>query len=224
MSKKSKMNIGTFTIVSKHPKGQKSNVIYKFEYQRSGSPEIHQVQMIWLEFRKEKTWAFMNGREADKLTSDEREEFIAEIPKFQMGGAYRKTHPIAYSKSGSIKQAIKHKEYELQILKNSLDSALDEELNIKCNKYKKLIDTKKLDFINKQLKKICDKTNYIVKLKYVGCCNKIVIYDIDKSIPVGEIISVLDNNKESFKIKPLGDYDIKSFIKKNENVSNMLEE
>lgn len=226
MSKKV-AEVGTFTILSKSPKGQKSNVIYTFEYQRTGSPEIFKVQMLWLDFRAgNETWAFMDGRYAEKLTLSERKEFIAEIPKFQKGGSYRKTHPITYSKSGLIQQSIKHKEYELQVLKDELDNVLKEELNVKCSRYKKLIDNNKLDFLSKQLNKAFDKTGYMVKLKYIGYGYKVVVYDVNNSIPVGEItgVSNLDRNIERFKVSPLDDYDIKSIIKNNNNISNMLEE
>ncbi len=225
MSRKKVIEIGNFTIISKTPKGRKSNVVYTFEYQRTGKPEIFKVQMLWLDFRKgNETWAFMDGRESEKLSIEERKEFIAEIPKFQKGGSYRKTHPITYSKSGLLKQSIKHKEYELQVLKDELESAENKELVCKCNKYRNMIDTKKLDFISKQLSKIEEKTNCIIRLKYVGYCSKIIIYDRDTSIPIGEIRNVLNNNIESWRVGQLDDYDIKSIIKNNENLSNSLEE
>lgn len=217
--------VGTFTIISKTPKGKKSNVVYTFTYQRSGNPELLKVQMLWLDFRKgQETWAFMDGREADKLTLEERKEFIAEIPKFQKGGSYRKTHPIAYSKSGAIKQSIKHKEYELQMLKDELYNTEQKELDIKCNKYKEMIDSKKLDFISKELKKIEEKTNCVILVKYVDGCCKSIIFDKDLSIIIGEIKNILINGDEFSEIKQLCDWDIKSIIKRNDNLSNRLEE
>ena len=77
--KKKEVEIGTFTIVSKAPKGCKRNVVYTVTYQRSGEPETFNVKMVWLDFRDTPTWAFMDGKEADLLTNEERKEFIEEF-------------------------------------------------------------------------------------------------------------------------------------------------
>lgn len=218
MRKVKKNNVGTFTILSKHPKGQKRNVIYDVTYQRTGNPEIYQVKMIWLDFREEHTWAFMDGREADRLSLEEREEFIKEMPKFQKGGSYRKTHPITYSEKGKLLNQIKQKEYEIYQLKEQIEKMDSENLNKLCNEYKKCIDTSKILKFENSLKALEVETGYSLRKKNLRYNTSISVIDSQTNIPVGEIIQ----NRNDWHIEPFDDFDIKSIIKDNSDIEDFL--
>lgn len=219
--KKKKESIGTFTIISKEPKGQKSNTIYTVTYQRSGKPEIYYAKMLWLDFRKDSpTWAFMDGREAQQLTSAERKEFVEEMPKFQKGGSYRKTHPITYTEKELLKQKIKEKESEIFTLQQQIDKLETEEAEMLVNKYKKYICGKKLEEFEEGLRELAEKTGYTLKKKNWAYNTDIVVYDIDNFIPVG----IYKYSRGAHVIDELTDYDISQIIKENNDILDWLRE
>lgn len=218
--KKKEVEIGTFTIVSKYPKGQKRNVVYTVQYQRSGEPRIYEVKMVWLDFRDEPTWAFMDGREADRLTNEERKEFIAEMPKFQKGSSYRKTHPIAYSRIDELRNTIKEKEYEIYEIRKEIEALEDADLSELCNKYEKYIDDKKIDKFEEGLRSLEEKTGYMLKKKNFLYNTDIVVYDFKNQLPVG----VLKPQRDSWVINKFDRLDIKSVIKSDTEIKNRLKE
>lgn len=221
MGKKKKVEVGTFTIVSKYPKGKKSNTIYTVTYQRSGKPKMYDVKMIWLDFREDNhTWAFMDGKEAQLLSNEERKEFIAEMFKFEKGGSYRKTHPIMYSKAEEIRKRIKELEYDIYLLKEEADKSENAHYEELARKYEKKIDHKKLNKFDEDFRKLCEKSGYILKTKYFMHGTDIMVYDKSLDIPVGRI----KNTRNVYCVEELDEYEIKNTIKENQIVRNMLEE
>lgn len=221
MGKKKKVEVGTFTVVSKLPKGQKSNIIYTVTYQRSGKPEMYTVKMLWLDFREdEPTWAFLDGKEADRLSNEERKEFIKEMPKFQKGGSYRKTHPITYTEKESLRQLIKQKESEIYNIQQEIDKIENEEAKSLVNKYNKLIDCDSLDLFENELRELESKTGYVLKKKNLAYNTDVVVYDTNKLIPVG-IVRYYRNN---WHIEKLDDYMIRTIIKENPDIKELLKE
>lgn len=218
--KKKEVEIGTFTIVSKAPKGCKRNVVYTVTYQRSGEPEIYNVKMVWLDFRDTPTWAFMDGREADLLTNEERKEFIEEMFKFRKGGSYRKTHPIAYSRIDELKNTIKEKEYEIYEIKKEIDKLEEAELTALCDKYEKYIDNKKIDKFEEGLRNLEEKTGYMLKKKNFLYNTDIVVYDFKNQLPVG----VLKPQRGNWVINKFDMLDIRSVIKSDAEIKNRLKE
>ena len=221
---KKKPEVGSFTIVSKYPKGQKGNTIYLFKYQRDNKPRIYEAKMVWLDFRPDRpTWAFMDGKEAQMLTNKEREAFINEIPKFQKGGSYRKTHPIIHSKSEDIRNEIKQKEKEISQLKEKLDQEEDKNKEELSERYKKYLDKNKLHLFIKGLEKLKNNTDYIMSK---DCFNTrllgtgMIVLDKTNNIPVG----TLQQYNDECCVAILDDYDIKNLIRNNPKIRNMLEE
>lgn len=218
--KKKEVEIGTFTIVSKAPKGCKRNVVYTVTYQRSGEPETFNVKMVWLDFRDTPTWAFMDGKEADLLTNEERKEFIEEMFKFRKGGSYRKTHPIAYSEKDKLRQQIKEKEYEIFSLQQEIDKMEDEECKSLCKAYDKIIDKKKLDLVENCLNNMEAETGYSIRRKNFSYNSDPVIVDIKTQLVVG----VLKCRKGGWDIYPMDDYDKRAFLKENPDLRKCLKQ
>lgn len=221
---KKKPEVGSFTIVSKYPKGQKGNTIYLFKYQRDNKPRIYESKMVWLDFRLDKpAWAFMDGKEAQMLTNKEREAFINEIPKFQKGGSYRKTHPIARSESDDIRCMIEQKEKEIRQLKEKLNQEEDKHIEELSERYKKYLDKNKLQTFNKCLEKLKNTTDYVLSkdcfyTRILG--TGVIILDKTNNIPVG----ILQQYNNECCVESLDDDDIKSLIRNNPKIRNMLEE
>lgn len=210
------MNKSKFNIISKVPKGQKENVIYTFTYQKDGIPKNFEVKMIYLTFRKENRWAFMCGKESDvDFTEDEKKEFIAEIPKFQKGSSYRKTHPIAYSKSEEIRNIINIKNKEIQKLEHDYNRVKREEDNILITKYREYIKDAKVDEFIKGYNELVSKTGCtITGIKY---------YSKIKSVKDDMIVSGMYINDEEKMCKGgITDWDISSYLERNLNIVNKL--
>ena len=222
--RKSKSNVGKFTIISKKPKGQKRNVIYTITYQETGKPEVKEIHLIWLDFRENDCkWAFADGRESNCLSKEDKEELLEEMPKFQKGGSYRKSHSITYTKKELIRQEIKDKEYEIYNLQQQIREIEESEYVDLESKYSKLIDNKRLDKFEKGLRELVKETGYMVKEKCWAYNDGVIVYDTTNNLPVA-YLRFSKHAKDGWNIDKLSETDRLQFIRNDTTIRDTLKE
>lgn len=215
--------MGKFNIISKYPKGQVGNTKYVFKFQIDNKPKIYSIDMVYLDFRedeKEHTWAFMSGKDSEWISPEDRKEFIEEIPKFQKGGSYRKTHPIAYSDIESLRLEISKKQSEIYELNKKIDNLKYEKSKEFISKYRDNIDEDRLKKFEDGLDDLYFSTGYCIKLRDRNGNTDIMLYDTNKHIYIARIKSY----RNIQVLERLHDDDIQYIIENDQSLVDWLDE
>ena len=139
--------------------------------------------MTCVQLEDKKIMAFLNNSKTNKLNEEERKEFAEELKLFQRGSAYRKTHPIVYSRKDEIKQEIAKLNKELNEIEKEEKSHLALEFHAKYN------SDKDLKLFRKRLNVLLNNEKYMIK-KYTfnNSYEQLVIYDVKQRRPVETIL------------------------------------
>ena len=196
--------MGKYNIINKSPEGNKLYKDYIVKYQVNNDPKIYEVDMVCIKYEEEIRYAFLEQPNS-KLkgenpmfidTKEDREEFVQEIKKYQMGSSYRKTHPIAYSEKDKLKN-------EMKELQKRISEIELKERNDRIKDYKNKIKLKEKDEEYNKLKSKLEEitlTNYKLTQIDFGTITRICLVDKENNLPISYL---------SFgKFIPLSDYDI----------------
>lgn len=208
-----------FNIIEKYPKGQNENIIYTFIFQKDNKPKRYEAQMVYLGFREGPKWAFLDGMCGD-LTNDERSEFIQEIPEFQKGGSYRKTHPIVYSAIEEVRNNLIAKEREVQELKSKLDKLQSAEKTRIVNEYEKTLSTAKCKLFEDELNRLQEETNLAVKIVWVKYTKWLLLYDVKEKRPVGVVI----HNNDKYIVRTLKTSELYDLMQEGYHLEEFIDE
>ena len=152
-----------YNIIEKYPKGNDRNVTYNIKYQVDNKPDIYEVDMLYLGLQDTPKYVFLTigrddnarlqGKNVQYIDNNaDREEFISEISKYQLGGSYRKTHPIIKSKTDELKDEISKYQDKISMLERELREVTELEKEKKFANYFKDIDLVGLDTCIEQIK------------------------------------------------------------------------
>lgn len=218
---KSKKNLdNNFIIISKSPKGNKQNTKYNVVFQKQGSFERYNVEMIYLKIGGKCRWAFIENKDLVATnnilkTKSDRDRFIEELIKFQTGGVYRKTHPIQYNQVESLENERNNKLDEVGELSHQLDELKAKLMKDAADKYREMIKNANIDNFRKSL----DKFMSSQKCTF-GFCKDIVVKDTQTGLPICKI----QKNKNSIKVCELSNDDIFNALVFNTYTKEYLKE
>lgn len=197
-----------YNIIEKYPKGNDRNVTYSIKYQVDNKPDIYEVDMLYLGLQDTPKYVFLTiGLDDDARlqgsnvqyinNNQDREEFISEISKYQLGGSYRKTHPIAKSRTMELKQEISEYQDKITELERELRKATELEKEEKYNNYFEDIDLDGLDTFIEQIKTAFNSDKYyLMGIEYhIWEGHRIFICDKKTGKKV-KVIMIKDNNLE----------------------------
>lgn len=149
------------------------NKIYTFTYQVDNKSERYKVELIYVNIQGKNRFVFLdNGllKQNKHLSDnflDNRTRFIKEIEKWQKGGSYRKTHPIAYSNYEKLKLKRRELEDKIDEIDREIGSEERKILEDKIKEYQSDIDEDSLDGVKKELSSLINKCKLLLeKSKY----------------------------------------------------------
>lgn len=199
-----------YIIVSKSPKGNKTNCAHIVQYQVEGfDTEIFETQLFYLSSptEGEPRYVYFGDKMGKHLdTNEDRDEFLVEFAKYQKGGSYRKTHPIKLSKSMQLRARQKQLRDELSQLDHDIIQADEEERQEKFKTYKNDIDYTSLNkYLDEVATAIKSDRYYLNPVMHIWDGYKIEVIDkvLNKPVYIGEL------GKNGIKFRDIDAYEIK---------------
>lgn len=183
-----------FNIIKRSPVWLQYNKEYTFEYQILGEPKRYKINMIYLSFYenniKKSKFVFISGKslyenihfnESNKDCLKNRDDFINEISKWQKGGSYRKTHPIAHSRLDLLREEKKGLESRLKTLEFEINNEKIANKKERIKNYQSDLDIKSLNKFESDLTNIIDSNRYCISERYYNGDLLLLIYDLEKN-------------------------------------------